>query len=94
MKPIDLDCARGLFALVQGEEIEIDGIVVWSEEGLVEVHYSYEIISSNGASFTLYRKPGVTNKQIEIAKRMIRNNHDVVSLRVKPITEIIDRIEA
>ena len=46
------------------------------------VSYTYDIVSSQGASFILYPRLGHTDADMADAKREIRNSRDVVSIRV------------
>ncbi len=44
--------------------------------------YTWDISSSQGASFILFPEPHHTQEQIRQARQELRNDHDVVSLRV------------
>lgn len=46
------------------------------------IEYTWDIYSSQGASFILYPESNHTQKDIADAKRELRNSRDVVSLRV------------
>ncbi len=46
------------------------------------VSYTYDIVSSQGASFILYPRPEHSDADVAVAKREIRNSRDVVSMRV------------
>lgn len=46
------------------------------------IMYTWDIASSQGASFILFPESHHTQKQIKQAKAEIRNDHDVVSLKV------------
>ncbi len=48
----------------------------------VEIPYIWELANSQGAAFLLMPDEGVAHSLVEAAKRCIRRDHDVVSMRV------------
>lgn len=53
------------------------------------VYYDYDLVSHNGAHFTLISLPDTTAEQLEAAKKQIRRDHDVVGMSVVHIKELI-----
>lgn len=50
------------------------------------VRYDWWIDGPQGAKFELYREPHHSDADIESAKKELRRDHDVVSIRIKSKT--------
>ena len=54
------------------------------------IEYTWDITSIHGATFILYPKPGYSKEDIQIAKRQIKDERDVVSIRVATKYDLMD----
>lgn len=70
-------------ALVRAEFCELRHLD--EQEKIQDVYYHWELAGSAGASYELFQLPGVGNDSIESTETKIRQDHDVVRLKVHKI---------
>lgn len=56
-----------------------------TENGVV---YTWSLLNMSGAGFRLFREPHHTDSHMEEAEKWLRNNHDVVALRVTRVPSL------